>query len=465
MAVESGSRQTGQVDGQQVELIIARLTKIRGMQVSSDKVGDDFVQMQERLASVISSLEETLGPGATASSFGALAEQLVMVEQLYRSSGLTNVANVLTSVQEALIKLASTSAAGEVQPPVPQRFQPPPSALAEAAQRSHRVTTDEAELAWPEPPQQSSLLPLVLLYGGCGFCLVWFANGRLLGLAWPSAVAAALVLGLVPGAWLAAAHQSSGPLFLGARLTLPGMLLSLVIVLWCLGGMASLGAIVSDSFLPSQPPPPPVEPQPTATATPEPQTRRTVVPEQSQLLDEQALAQIPVETELAVAALHDNDLERAMRHFAVAAALDPYHRLVLETAQSIVNRLLEQADEAATEGEWDLAEDRIAGARTLAARFYLETDTINQTYLRHQAMDRFQDITPGNTAALKAAVGKVVRITLKTYETLPGRLIAVEQTAIILDVSSGMGGGQVSFTKQVPLSSIRELRVYQRQGH
>jgi hypothetical protein len=243
----------------------------------------------------------------------------------------------------------------------------------------------------------------------------------------------------------------------------------IVVVSWVVASLGGLGVIMLGKTAPEQvSTPPPPTPVPMVTAAPEPVF--AAIPdsgpdtsEQAQAVnDDEMLKRLEEEIALADAALQDVDLQRAMQHFAAAAARDPHHRLVTEMAEKLVNAFLVLADEAAHQGKWDLAASRIDGARTIASRFYLDTEKIDKTSRRHDAMDRFDDVHPDNRRAIRAAIGRSVRIRTKTSEIIKGRIVEINGNTLILDMNTGMGGGQVSFTKDVPLSSVRSLRIFRK---
>jgi hypothetical protein len=457
--MDSESNESHSVDDEQVRLIIARLQKIRRQRLSGAGDDDDFILVQERIESIISSLEAALQPGSPEIDSAYLARELAIVERLFESSGLVNVANVIRSVETSLLDLGSTSATQE--PPPPRRFEPPAGATSTQQDVSAVPDNPEDEPPWPDEPEPPLLFPLLLLYCACGAFLAWAISHAISGLDELTAEVTFPMLGLVVGALIAWIHRRNGPLF--RQTAAGGVVLRILVVSWSLAGLAGLGVIMLGEAAPEQPyEPDPPPPEPVATAAPEPQVVATV-PVQPQVGDDDTMLQrVEEEIELADAALQDLDLQRAMQHFAAAAARDPHHRLVIEMAEKLVNALLDLANQAAHQGDWDLAASRIEGARTIASRFYLNTDRINRVSRRHDAMERFDDIHPDNLRAIREAVGHSVRVTLTTSEIIKGRILEVDGTTLVLEMNTGVGGGQVHFTKDVPLSSVRGIRIFRR---
>jgi len=174
-----------------------------------------------------------------------------------------------------------------------------------------------------------------------------------------------------------------------------------------------------------------------------------------------ALGLLVHEIESSKAALNDNDLDSALQHFAAAAAIDRHHRGVVSLAESLIDHLLKRADEAFDNTEWELAGKRVDDARHLARGLYLDTSTIDQMARKHVVMTRFDDIKPDDRLSIRRAVGHPVLVTLKTRKELFGRLEAFEDNRLMLAIHSGVDGGGVSFSKEILLDEILELRVYE----
>jgi hypothetical protein len=314
-----------------------------------------------------------------------------------------------------------------------------------------------------DSPRAASPIPLFLVYGVASGCLAWLFCSRFPELSATPSGAVALLVGMVSGVLNVRLHRHAASAFAGGRdLAACAMVVfGLIVMPWCLAGLISVGSIAfsyavrvdtPQTVVTQHQPIPAAAPGPTPTAPP---------PEEPAQLSDEALARLPLEVEQANAALDDGDLDRAMGHLSSAARIDRHNRLVTELADTLIDGLLQEAEGATEDGEWALAADRVDQARNLAANFYLDIKKIDQTARRHAAKARFQDLTPSDTAAIKAAVGKPVRVTLTSFEILSGSLEEFTDRVLLVEVHSGVGGGKVRFDREIPLSSVHELRVYQ----
>ncbi len=174
----------------------------------------------------------------------------------------------------------------------------------------------------------------------------------------------------------------------------------------------------------------------------------------------ETLAQLAGEINLAEEALRNEDLHLALQHFAAAAAIDRYHRRVLDLGETLINALLTGADVAFDNSEWELAADRIDNARQIARGLHIDPSAIDHTAQKQAAMTRFEDATPEDRGAFHRAVGHSVRVTLMNGDVLFCRAEAFEDNTLLLVVHSGVEGGGVQFSKKIPLAIIRELRIF-----
>jgi hypothetical protein len=174
----------------------------------------------------------------------------------------------------------------------------------------------------------------------------------------------------------------------------------------------------------------------------------------------ETLARFEREISLAHDALSNGDLDLALQRFAAAAVIDRHHRRVSELAGSLIDALLQEADVAFDNSKWELAADRVEDARRIARGLYLDTAAIDHTAQKHEALTRFEDVTPQDRPAFPEAVGHSVRVMLTNGDVLFGRLEAFEGNTLFLDVHSGIEGGGVQFSKMIPLVMIRELRIF-----
>ena len=80
---------------------------------------------------------------------------------------------------------------------------------------------------------------------------------------------------------------------------------------------------------------------------------------------------------------------------------------------------------------------------------------------RFAEMERYRMVQPDETAELRAGIGKRVEVKLEDGSLLIGRISQVTGTNLVLDIEDDVGGGIVSFTDEVPRSSIRWVRIWE----
>jgi hypothetical protein len=208
-----------------------------------------------------------------------------------------------------------------------------------------------------------------------------------------------------------------------------------------------------------------ITPEPVQVPSPaEPDVAPTVEPTpklEPFRVNARALGQVVHELDAAETAIDRNDIDDALRHFAAAAEIDRHHRGVVSLAGRLIDALLERSERAFDAGLWQEATRRVEDARHLASGLYLDTAEIEQVARRHAAMTRFRDLDPGATSAIRASVGRAVRVTLDTRDQLFGELEALDGDRLVLSIHSGVHGGGVEFTKQIPLEDTLQIRVYE----
>jgi hypothetical protein len=160
-------------------------------------------------------------------------------------------------------------------------------------------------------------------------------------------------------------------------------------------------------------------------------------------------------------ALLHGDHEAAIDHLSAAALINRNHTGVLEIANELVGRLVGDADAAAANGRWEDAERILERARRVAMRFGIETATIDRTAQRHAAMERFVLVAPDDTRAIRSSTGRRVELSMKDGSVRTGRIEGVTGPDLLLDVDTDVGGGIVSFTDDVPLSSIITIKIFE----
>ncbi len=377
---------------------LTRLKEVRRRYAFDTGDGEQFTQTENCLDSIISDLEGWLKPGGRAIEFGDLDLRLAVVEEMIGSTGLPAYAHVIASVRETLKGPADISSPDE-EPPPPQRYEPPPAAAVDWS----TIEDDFDEWEIRAAAESRS--------GGRGWLI------------WPALFGGLLAAAALLSFWLGET---------GENLTSPT-------------DQAVLEA--------------PEGVEPTAARLPPSNPIPSRMEEPSEFNDEN-LAQLRREINLAEEALYYQDLHMALQHFAAAAAIDRYHRRVFDMAGSLVDALLAGADAAFDNGEWELAADRIDNARHIARGLQLDTSAIDHAAQKHAAMTRFEDATPEDRDACRRAVGHSVRVTLTNGDVLSCRVEAFEDNTLLLVVHSGVEGGGVQFSKKIPLAMIQELRIF-----
>lgn len=379
---------------------VSRLSEVRRRFVFDAGDGERYVLAEERLDAIILDLKGWLKPGGAPIDLGELGLRLSAVEEMIEGLGFPGYAHVIGSVRRSLVELVESPNDGD-EPPPPRRFEPP---AGRAAGRPARVARAGSRASKPRP-----------------------AGRR------PDRVRAAVLI--AAAAVLAA-------------------VLAMV-----------LGPRPQPRTGPAAGPSAPVRPLPIETAEPDP----TPVPRMSSEPGPPAesfedavrtRARLGAEVGAADAAIAEGDLERALQHFAAAAAIDRYHRRVTTLARRLVDALLDGAEGAFDDGEWERANELVADARRIARGFYLDTSKVDQTARNLATMTRFSDVGPADRTALRGAVGRVVRVTLGTRDELLGRLEAVEGDRLVLSIHSGIEGGGAEFSRSVALAEVARVRVY-----
>ena len=194
----------------------------------------------------------------------------------------------------------------------------------------------------------------------------------------------------------------------------------------------------------------------TATPSPHP-TAVSVAPSRTRI----PTAKLADELSQARLAIAREDLVGAVSHLSAAAMIDRDNTTVLEIAEQLVLRLVEEADAVTKWGRWTEAEQHLERARRIAMRFGIETTLIDSTARRHAAMERFTIIGPDDTAALLAAVGNRVVVTLADRSQRSGRIESLASATILLEVDSEVGGGVVRYTDEIPLNTIASIKIFE----
>jgi hypothetical protein len=253
----------------------------------------------------------------------------------------------------------------------------------------------------------------------------------------------------------AALDEGDGPAS-GSGLPWPVLIAFLVLLI-----AAGISASLIFDFGPFRETPPTLIPSPTpapVTATPSPHpTAVSVAPSRTRI----PTAKLADELSQARLAIAREDLAGAVSHLSAAAMIDRDNTTVLEIAEQLVHRLVEEADAVTEWGRWTEAEQHLERARRIAMRFGIETTLIDSTARRHAAMERFSIVGPDETAAILAAVGKRVVVTLADRNRRSGRIQGLAGAVLLLEVDSDVGGGVVRYNDEIPLDTITSIRIYE----
>jgi len=378
--------------------IVRRLNEVRRRSFDDPAEARRPNRATEALDAVLADLDAGLATSAAPMKPDDLDLRLSTIEELFDASGSPGLGRVVSSIRTSL-SAAIEDAPADKEPPPPRRFTPPPTAAVRRAR--------------PRPQARNGPTP---------------AETR-------------------------TRRDSHGWLKAGV-----------VIVIT----VAVASVVYFRQFASETPSPDPttdpmagdrVAPRATVPAIP------TVIPEPSRSTDEfdpgeEMMARFTLEINLAESTLRAGDLNASLRHFAAAAAIDRFHKRVISMGKSLIAALLHEADLAGDKGDWKLAQKRIEDARNIARGLRLDDSVVDTTAQKLATMTRFDDISPDDAEGLKNTIGRPVRLTLKTKDVIIGRLLAVDDGILQLDVYSGVKGGGVEFSTSILASTIEEIRVY-----
>jgi hypothetical protein len=390
---------SGGVEAHRLLEATTRLKEVRKRYASDSGDGERFAPTRDHLDSIISDLEGWLKPGGRSIEIGALDLRLTALQEMIESVGFPGYAHVIANIRENLLQPVEEAEVDE-EPPPPQRYEPPPANVADEP-------TIDADL--DEWDIRAEVERLQRRWG-------WRKWSTLIGAI--LAVAAALF-------FLQGETEYDSP-----------------------DRIAQVPPEVSAGLEPTAVPAPTFLPD-------------AMVLEAEEQFSAESLAQIAREISLAHHALSRRDTDTALQHLLTAAAIDRHDRRLSVLAGSLIDALLTEADEAFDNGEWGLAADRVEVARRIARGLYLDPSAIEQMAQKHADMTRFEDITPDDLPALKRAVGHALRVTQIDGEVIFGRLEAVEDNTLLVEVQSGVEGGGAEFSKSITLELVRELRVFE----
>lgn len=150
----------------------------------------------------------------------------------------------------------------------------------------------------------------------------------------------------------------------------------------------------------------------------------------------------------------------ALEHLNQAALVDPTAGLVLEVADEIVAFHLRQAELSIDRAAWEEAESSLAEAAGVSRRFGLDVGSVDSLRRRLEGMTRYRLIGPGETAALREAVGLPVEVFRERGEPDRGILDRVEGDVLVIRTDREVGGGSILFLERIPLDTVRFVKAY-----
>jgi len=212
----------------------------------------------------------------------------------------------------------------------------------------------------------------------------------------------------------------------------------------------------------AEPTPIPTLPTPTPLPSPTPEPSPTPLPRDPNATPSpreryaEALAQ-------ARLSLSEGDLDATVKYIAIAGLIDRNDNSVLEVAQEVLHQLLGQANAAAAEFNWAEAARQTAEARSIANQFSLDTGIIDAAENRYAEMQLYRIVEPYATQTLRAAIGKQVEVKLNNGSVLIGRIASINSSDLVLDIDDDVGGGIVSFTDEIPLATVRWVKIWEGQ--
>ncbi len=389
----------GDVAAHRLNEALARLSEVRRRFILDAGHGEQFAPAEERLDSIISDLAGWLNSGGVPVDISELDFRLAAVEEMIEAVGFPAYAHVVSGVRKALVEPVGAPS-GEDELPPPRRYVPP------AAPKTKRPSSEDDADEWD---------------------LRAAAEERQRGSGWLTK--AALIICCVAIGWFAFYHGEEKRPDLGA----------------------SADRLVVDE---------PQAPRPEARPAPDPVPDQAVV-ERAAEYEEAMMERFSSEISLAERSMRSGNLDSALSHFAAAAAIDRHHRRLTQVGGSLIDLLLREADAAFDKTQWAVAAARVEDARRIARGLYLDTSEIDHTARKHELMTRFEDVTPDDPGGFGRAVGRAVRVTSIYGDVLFGRLETLENDTLLVEIHSGVEGGGAQYSTTIPVSMIRELRIFE----
>lgn len=205
------------------------------------------------------------------------------------------------------------------------------------------------------------------------------------------------------------------------------------------------------------PTPVPTEPPPTPTPSP---THPVAAPTSVELQRNANRTLMVDAVSESRRSLQSGNAAAALEHLNQAALVDPAAGLVLEVADEIVAFHLRQAELSIDRAAWEEAESGLAEAAGVARRFGLDVGPVDVLRHRLEGMTRYRLIGPGETAALRDAVGLQVEVFRERGEPDRGILDRVDGDLLVIRTDREVGGGSILFLERIPLDTVRFVKAY-----
>ena len=395
---DESKAETGGLGNDSIQQIASRLREVRRRCADEPVLEDRRDKAVEGLDAVLADLNKSLGSDSEPMEVVDLDLRLATIEDLFESMSSHGLARVIANIRSSL-SVAPEDPAEEEEPPPPRRFQPPPTSAVRRPRPRPKARGGKAQAAAPPGRGFFGWLKWIILVGSA------------------VAVAAAVYL------------QRTEP---EAQPVAP-----------------SKPVVVHKPVVFAMAPPPAQNTEPVKW-----RGKDEFDP------GEEDIARFTLEIRLAESSLDDGDIRGSLRHFATAAAIDRHHRRVVDMGKALIAALLQQADLAIDRGDRESAGKTVQSARSIARGLRLDDSVIDMTAKKHETMTRFEDITPEDGEALQRAVGRPVRLTLKTNDVIFGHLQEIQNDVLLVDVYAGVKGGGVEFSTSILASTINEVRVY-----
>ena len=216
----------------------------------------------------------------------------------------------------------------------------------------------------------------------------------------------------------------------------------------------------SDPLAGSLPPTPtPTTVPPAPSPSPAPLLPTPSASELERIADRQALVEA---ISAGRRALQGLDVSSAVEHLNTAALVDPSAGLVIDLAVEIAGHYVGQAESGIERADWEAAESELAAAAAISRRFGLDTDRLDQIRRHIEGIVRYKLIGPGETQALRAAIGLRVEVFRARGEPDHGILDRLEGDVLALRTDQEVDGGSILYLERIPLDQVRFVKAYPR---